>query len=126
MNQFLEKNQSLEKLLLCSLTISVFPACGLEVDHGAGSYDSASNGADLYEITSLEATSHDGDVPTGTQLILAKDAQSAPEEMMLMDIYGLLLIDRSGSMATVRPSTGKTRCIDAIAQAKDQLGCQAR
>ncbi|AKF85500.1 hypothetical protein MFUL124B02_13215 [Myxococcus fulvus 124B02] len=81
-------------------------------------------------VTALVSTREEGkesapeDIPrVPTRLVLAPDAIAPrPGDAHLgPNRYGLILIDRSGSMNTVRSSTNNTRCYDSVKQAGIEL-----
>ncbi len=102
--------------MLCSLVMAILPACGMDGDETTS-----------YQSDDLDQTGVDqahGDVPSatpGARVMLAPNALKEPTPFMPTGPLGLVLIDRTGSMAAIRPSTGHTRCADALAQAHTQL-----
>lgn len=106
---------------LYSLTFSMFFACGLEPDQEA---DSGNVAASEVALREAEVRSANGDVPGGapahTRLVVAKNAVAGSQPATISAVkYGLLLIDRSGSMTTRRTNM-HTRCEDAINQALNE------
>lgn len=59
--------------------------------------------------------------PSGTNSGTAIDYQPLQDALMKCAPHLLVLLDRTGSMAVTRPSTGNTRCADALALAKQDV-----
>lgn len=111
-------SQSLRYLLLCSVALSVYPACGLEVDSETQFNESSLNGASIYEPESLDPSRE----RTPTRFIVGAGAMQPSEQILDSRTHGAIVIDRSGSMMTPRSINGmtSTRCKDALVDARSQ------
>lgn len=107
---------SSNKLLLWSLAIAILPACGLD----AGETESSLS-ADLDQTGVNPAPGEVRSATPGARVVLAPNAVREPAPFSPVGPLGLILIDRTGSMSAIRPSTGHSRCADALAQAHTQL-----
>jgi hypothetical protein len=106
--------RSFRNLYLRSLCVLLLPACGVELDQDAESDNAA-------ELAQAAVNQTHGDVATGAQKPAQVVLANQPSLLAPMEPLALILIDRTGSMSTVRPSTTNTRCVDAVHQAKVQL-----
>lgn len=109
-------SQTSKKLMLFSLVLSIVSGCGMDLDET----DSARSG----EVDQAVVNQANGDVPgtpSGAKVVLAKNAVGTVTPFSPPGPLGLILIDRTGSMTAIRPSTGHTRCADAVTQAQQQL-----
>jgi hypothetical protein len=110
-------NRDFRKLLLCLLLAQILPACGIELDDEVAAFETA-------ELDQAELNWANGDVrpstPEPVRLVLAKEA-SGQASVQATEPLGLILIDRSASMNTIRPSTMRSRCFDAVDQAISQV-----
>ncbi|MCP3061153.1 VWA domain-containing protein [Myxococcus sp. K38C18041901] len=120
-------NRSLKHGLKCIFLMPLLAACGPDA---ALEQSSMPESTPSEVVTALVSTREDakesspGDRPrVPTRLVLARDAISpkAGDAHLGPNRYGLILIDRSGSMNTVRTSTGNTRCYDSVKQAGVEL-----
>ncbi|HYO74117.1 MAG TPA: VWA domain-containing protein [Archangium sp.] len=100
-----------KKLLTCALSLPLLSACGEGLEPAP-------------ETESLQAIALGdvrGEVGQKAQLVVAERTFGAPSMVTLAgNRYGMILIDRTGSMMQQR-STGNSRCKDALIQARGAL-----
>lgn len=113
--------RSLMQLLVCVLAVPVLSACGPEAEHETGSAATLDTSSQV-EALRAEAREDSADGPrVPTRLVEAPGALGVSEVQGLgPERYGMVLIDRSGSMTATR-STGNSRCKDAKKQALLEL-----
>ncbi|WP_164017155.1 vWA domain-containing protein [Pyxidicoccus trucidator] len=116
--------RSLKQLLMCALAVPMISACGAEGDAGADTPSQPEPAPQAQPLVAEEPVKV-MEVPSDgsrTQLVQAEESFGDPRaELAPGDKLGMILIDRSGSMGTVRTSTSNTRCVDAIRQARIEL-----
>ncbi|MCE9667060.1 VWA domain-containing protein [Myxococcus stipitatus] len=118
----------LKRMLSCAFLLPLLSACGPEVGSEPSSPLASKPAEVVTAIVSGPGAPHEDVKADGpripTRLVLAKNAISPKPDSQDLgpSRYGLILIDRSGSMLTVRDSTKNTRCYDSIKQAKVELG----
>lgn len=113
----------LKQLLMCVMAVPMITACGAEqeAEGGAAPQPEAATQAEALVADKAEEIPEEG--RRATQLVQAEKSFGSAESHQgaLGDKLGMVLIDRSGSMNTVRTVTNNTRCVDAFRQAKIEL-----
>jgi len=116
--------RSLKQWLMCVLAVPMISACGAEGDAPSDTTlppEAAVQAEPL--VAEKQVVEAPADRPrTPTRLVQAENSFGSPGiQTAIGDKLGMVLIDRSGSMKTVRSATGNTRCVDAIRQARIEL-----
>ncbi|MBJ6765265.1 VWA domain-containing protein [Myxococcaceae bacterium JPH2] len=117
--------RTLLRLLLSVLAVPMMSACGPEAEQAlapAAVPDVAVQAQSLNEVALADA-SPKGERPL-VRFIQAPDAKGSADgdvKTLGPERYGLILLDRSGSMTAIRKATGNSRCKDAKKQSLLQL-----
>jgi hypothetical protein len=108
---------ALKKWLLGALSAQLIFACGPEATVEVGLTGAVTQTG---QEASLERPTGE---PVKVQFVVDDKAVGDPAQVtaMAVDVYGLILIDRTGSMMETRASTGNTRCLDAVKMANTSL-----
>ncbi|WP_163869222.1 VWA domain-containing protein [Myxococcus eversor] len=118
-------NRTLKQMLWCALVMPAFIACGPDLGTEQSSTPLPEESRQAISLVADPRVNDDvsRDGPrTPTRLIQAEHSFAGPEVQGLgPNRYGLVLMDRSGSLTTVRASTGNSRCYDSRKQALLEL-----